>query len=359
MSFGRRLTPAGDPNSDRERNPEVLAVLIARVAQKRDRDAFRALFHHFALRLKAFFLRRGLEDGSADGLAQETMLRIWHRAAQFDPFRAAPSAWVFGIARNLRVDTLRFKRGRSPDLDDLSHDEARRALGIPLGTLKTRLRLALAHLRDALDEPQLPAAAAVTPPIPPRSHPSELALLLFATGRLGPVFRTAVAAHAASCARCGALLRKGEALGGMLLANGPSVALAPGALDAALAHLDEPASPPSIRLPALLARHVWPGARHARLLVAEDESLHLFRVRPGASLPAHDHGGDELTCVLEGAFADATGVYAAGDAIAMRPGLAHEPVAIGGADCVCLLAVSGRLRFAMPVPRFLQRFLGL
>lgn len=176
----------------------MLAGLIAHVARERDRDAFRALFRHFAPRLKAFFLRRGLDDGSAEDLAQETMLRIWHYAAQFDPSRAAPSAWVFGIARNLRADTLRREFRRHPELElaepyapeaspeaaaihaqregrlrdalrklpapqqeavrtaylgDLSHSEAHHALGIALGTLKSRLRLALARLRDALDEP--------------------------------------------------------------------------------------------------------------------------------------------------------------------------------------------------------------
>ena len=102
-----------------------------------------------------------------------------------------------------------------------------------------------------------------------------------------------------------------------------------------------------------------PGVRHRRLLADTGESLHLFRVRPGAGLPVHDHSGDELTCVLEGAFMDVTGTYAAGDAIPMRPGLMHAPAAIGGEDCVCLLAVSGRLRFVTLIPRLMQRFLGL
>jgi putative transcriptional regulator len=202
----------------------------------------------------------------------------------------------------------------------------------------------------------------MTSPAPPRSHPSEPTLLLFGAGRLGPAFRAAVAAHAAGCARCGALLRGGEALGGALLADEPPAALAPGALGAVLARLDDPAPPPGISFDALLAKRTWPvapGVRHARLLSDNDESLHLFRVRPGASLPRHDHGGGELTCVLAGAFEDRTGVYAAGDAALMRPGLAHEPVAIGSAECVCLLAVAGRLRFATIIPRLVQRVLGL
>jgi RNA polymerase sigma-70 factor, ECF subfamily len=194
----QRSTPLGDPNSAGERKSEVLAELIARVAGARDRDAFRVLFHYFAPRLKAFFQRRGLDDQSAEDLTQEVMLRIWHRAAQFDPSRAAPSAWVFGIARNQRVDTLRRERRQPPELDppephapeaspeavsihaqqearlrealrnlpapqrdavhaayfdDLSHSEAQQTLGVALGTLKSRLRMALARLRAALDEP--------------------------------------------------------------------------------------------------------------------------------------------------------------------------------------------------------------
>ena len=195
----------------------------------------------------------------------------------------------------------------------------------------------------------------------PHSHPDETTLLLFSTGRLGVAFRAAVAAHAAGCPRCGALLNQDEALGGALLADEPSAPLAAGALDAVLARLDEPA-PQSLDLPTLLARRAWPvapGVRHVQLLADQDESLHLFRVRSGSRLPRHDHAGPELTCVLEGAFEDSTGIYADGDAVPMRPGLVHEPAAIGDQDCVCLLAVVGRLRFVTPIPRLIHRFLGL
>jgi len=187
--FGRTL--AVDPG------PEALARLLARVARERDENAFAALFSHFAPRLNSFYLRCGLDVGSAEDLAQETMLRIWHHAAQFDPARACAATWVFAIARNLRADTLR-KQRRRPELDlpepyasepgpeaatihtqqearlrealrdlpdaqreavraayitDLPHSEAHRDLGIALGTLKSRLRLALGRLRSALHEP--------------------------------------------------------------------------------------------------------------------------------------------------------------------------------------------------------------
>lgn len=195
---------------------------------------------------------------------------------------------------------------------------------------------------------------------PPRHHPGERALLLFGAGRLGPAFRAAIAVHAADCPRCGALLRAGMEVGGALLEDEPETPLAPGALERTLAGLDE-RPPPVPALSALLSRQprpVAPGVRHRRLLAAEGESLHLFRVRSGASLPLHDHGGEELTCVLEGAFEDDTGAYAAGDAVALRTGTAHAPVAVGGSDCTCLVAISGRLRFTMSLPRIVRRLLG-
>jgi RNA polymerase sigma-70 factor (ECF subfamily) len=196
MPFDRSM-PAPDARRAAEASTEALAELLARVGNERDRNAFSALFSHFAPRLKAFFLKRGLDDATAEDLAQEAMLRIWYRASQFDPGRAAPSAWVFGIARNLRADTLRRRSAivadldlpepsapeRSPEaeaiqaqqetrlrealralpgpqreavhaafLNGMPHSEAHQALGIALGTLKSRLRLGLARLRAVLDD---------------------------------------------------------------------------------------------------------------------------------------------------------------------------------------------------------------
>ncbi len=192
-----RATPSPDPVRGGEPAAEALPGLLARVGGHRDREAFAALFAYFAPRLKNFYLRRGVDGGAAEDLAQETMLRIWHHAGQFDPARAAPAAWVFGIARNLRVDTLR-RRHPLPEFDlpdpyapenspetavihaqqesrlraalhdlpgpqrdavraayfeGLPHSEAHQVLGIALGTLKSRLRLALTRLRDVMGEP--------------------------------------------------------------------------------------------------------------------------------------------------------------------------------------------------------------
>ncbi len=187
-------------------SPEDLAQWVRAVAQAEDRIAFGRLFAHFAPRVKSFLLRGGTDDELAEELAQETMVTLWRKAALFDGRQAAVSTWVFTIARNLRVDRFRRQGGAaalqtdevdmdtlvhgapSPDeqlhtarmahrlrqamrqlppeqaqvlrmsyYDDEPHARIASALGIPLGTVKSRVRLAVAHLRrllDALQEPE-------------------------------------------------------------------------------------------------------------------------------------------------------------------------------------------------------------
>lgn len=170
------------------------ARLLGLVASCQDRQAFALLFKHFAPRLKAFHLRAGLTDAAAEELAQETMVLLWRKAASYDPARAGAATWVFTITRNLRIDQARRQRAAavpdvlpeedpSPSAETLTleHERATRmrgalaalsdaqrqiielsffadtphasiatALGLPLGTVKSRIRLALARLRDAL-----------------------------------------------------------------------------------------------------------------------------------------------------------------------------------------------------------------
>jgi RNA polymerase sigma-70 factor (ECF subfamily) len=177
----------------------ALSDYIVAVGQDRDGAAFAALFAYFAPRLKTYFVRYVTVDGmTADELVQETMLLVWRKAALFDPKRAAASTWVFSIARNLRVDSWRLERRRTaagdgaahPEADpapgseqllvaagramalqkalqvlpreqvhvvllsyfeDRSHAEIASRLGLPLGTVKSRLRTALVRLRAAMD----------------------------------------------------------------------------------------------------------------------------------------------------------------------------------------------------------------
>jgi RNA polymerase sigma-70 factor (ECF subfamily) len=170
-----------------------VACMIA-VRDARDEAAFGRLFGHFAPRVKAFLMRSGADSTLAEECAQETMAALWHKAHLFDPARASVATWIFTIARNRRIDALRRARrpepealswGPEPEPDqadalalqqeseqlgaaldalpekqrvliekayfgDLTHSEIAAETGLPLGTIKSRIRLALDRLRHAM-----------------------------------------------------------------------------------------------------------------------------------------------------------------------------------------------------------------
>ncbi|MFZ5693460.1 MAG: sigma-70 family RNA polymerase sigma factor [Pseudomonadota bacterium] len=182
-----------DPKPELRRGDWIVAIAV-----NRDREAFAKLFDFYAPRLKAFLMRRGATADIAEDLVQDVLLNVWRKAAQFDPARADASAWIYAMARNVRIDLVRRQRraeayvkseasfgsdidwpedaavvsererlvqtamaGLSTEqtevvrlsfFEGVPHSEIADRLGIPLGTVKSRLRLAFARLREHLDD---------------------------------------------------------------------------------------------------------------------------------------------------------------------------------------------------------------
>jgi len=175
----------------------ALTARLVDVRDRRDREAFSELFRFFAPRVKSYLLRLGASASEADEIAQDVMVTVWQKAASFDDAQASASTWIFTIARNRRIDLIR--RQRKPALDPAdplfqpqaeqapddaaiasarehrlreamktlppeqrsllheaffagrSHRDIARDSQIPLGTVKSRLRLAFQRLKTALD----------------------------------------------------------------------------------------------------------------------------------------------------------------------------------------------------------------
>ena len=179
-------------------SPEEFAAWVEAVASRRDRDAFARLFDYFAPRIHAYLLRLRLDPVVADELTQDVMSTLWQKAGLFDPDKSSVATWLFRVARNRRIDLLRRERDEAPVndqalnvpdpalrpddsldatqrealirgalkvlpreqlelvrlafFDGLSHSEIAAETGLPLGTVKSRLRLAFSRLRRALDD---------------------------------------------------------------------------------------------------------------------------------------------------------------------------------------------------------------
>lgn len=173
------------------------ADMLVRVGSQRDRDAFVSLFHFFAPRVKSYLLKNGADETTAEEVVQNTFVTVWEKASGYNPKKAAASTWIFTIARNKRIDTLRRQKfvvpleddaldtlesTAAPQLDayadqstieelhsaidslpreqaellhmaffeDKSHQDISDATSLPLGTVKSRLRLAMDKLRHKL-----------------------------------------------------------------------------------------------------------------------------------------------------------------------------------------------------------------
>lgn len=203
----------------------------------------------------------------------------------------------------------------------------------------------------------------------PAHHAPDALLAACAAGALPYPFAMLVAAHVSLCDECRARLEAHRALGGIVLDDVSPAAVSPGARDRALAALDAGRVPyrsleRPIAWPAPIDAVVGPrgprwrslgfGAKQAILWSGAAGSLRLLSIPPDQAVPEHSHGGLELTLVLSGAFADETGVFAAGDLEVADEALDHTPRTIGEAPCICLAATDAPLRFRSFLPRLLQ-----
>ncbi|WP_051567311.1 sigma-70 family RNA polymerase sigma factor [Sulfitobacter guttiformis] len=167
---------------------------MVRVRDNRDKQAFADLFEHFAPRIKGYLMKSGTNATIAEECAQDVMTTLWRKAGQFDPTRASVATWIFTIARNRRIDMLRRDRRPEPEeltwgpepepeqahvielqqetarlveaisalpenqrklieqayFGDMTQAEISHITGLPLGTIKSRIRLALDRLRHAM-----------------------------------------------------------------------------------------------------------------------------------------------------------------------------------------------------------------
>ena len=175
-----------------------LSALLAALGKARSREIFRQLFDHFGPRLKSYFLKGGVNNELSEELVQETFVVVWRKAELYDQTKATASTWIYTIARNLRIDRFRKeKRYLYKDeqffvtelvenetqlvtqhqnelservqsalpllpaeqasviklafFEDASHSKIAQKLELPLGTVKSRMRLALARLRKLLE----------------------------------------------------------------------------------------------------------------------------------------------------------------------------------------------------------------
>lgn len=202
---GQNVTPMKESTRRAERSKDHWSQLLERVGHSQDRAAYHELFQHFGPQIKYYALANGLAH-LAEELVQEVMISIWRRATLYDWRKAAASTWIFTIARNQRIDMLRKQKRSSAEMgmetEDLwqipgdgendplpslhriiaerrirdsfkhlpeeqvtvlakvymehkSHQIVANEMGIPLGTVKSRVRLALNKLKVILQDQDL------------------------------------------------------------------------------------------------------------------------------------------------------------------------------------------------------------
>lgn len=172
---------------------------LVAIGRDRDENAFADIYTYYSGRVKSFLIGKGMNDEIAEELTQEIMITVWRRAESYDPSKAAASTWLFTIARNRRIDYLRGNSRIEVELDDemldiettendpqakfvadaqsakslqraleklpqeqrqvmhlsyfrgQSHGAIAKWLDLPIGTVKSRIRLAMQSVRSSLN----------------------------------------------------------------------------------------------------------------------------------------------------------------------------------------------------------------
>lgn len=197
LSMEQQYTPRVTASNPKAKE---MAELLRRVAEHEDVRAFQQLFETYAPRVKSYMMRKGADMNTAEELAQETLLTIWRKAKLYSGEKGSATTWIFTIARNLRIDRLRkefpwqalpeghdeeassdtppdevvseIERKRRVHLaisdlpkdqhdvimlsyiEGLSHSEIAERLKLPLGTVKSRMRLAYQKIRECVEDLQ-------------------------------------------------------------------------------------------------------------------------------------------------------------------------------------------------------------
>ncbi len=214
-------------------------------------------------------------------------------------------------------------------------------------------------------------------------HPLEDMLIEYANGSLPAAESLLVASHASMCGECQCRIADFETIGAALMDSIDEASVDETSLRSVLNRIDGLANetaaiadgnsshdeldeetltlvPPPLRpmltgsLTSLRWRRISRGLRRAALGTYGSANVSLIEIRPGGSVPSHTHSSDEYTLVLQGAFQDKTGEYAAGDVAYADPDLDHRPRASSEGPCLCLTIEGGPVRLTGPVGRLLN-----
>ena len=216
-------------------------------------------------------------------------------------------------------------------------------------------------------------------------HPNDELLLDYSSGALDEGWSLAIATHLALCPDCRQAVRDMEAIGASFMECLSPSSVSTATSEAVFNQLSDDAAPlseldmarrGSAEAPPILPeplrgyiggdvdRVPWQrlglGAFQYRIPMKEQGlAVRLLKIPAGRPVPAHSHGGLELTLVLSGSFSDATGSYKRGDIQEVDETLEHQPHVAVGMDCICLAVTDAPLRFSNFAARLVQPFIGI